>query len=70
MNESNDDRIIDFKGKIASPPYVEPHIFLDYVLTAGTPRWNQSGSVFEGIEIWSERKQMINETKDDIKNVP
>src|SRR5699024_1363244 len=67
-DESNSDQNeIDLNGKIVLPPYVEPHIHLDYVLTAGTPRWNQSGSVFEGIEIWSERKQVVNETKEDIK---
>ena len=63
----DDSNIIDLNGKIVLPPYVEPHIHLDYVLTAGTPRWNKPGSVFEGIEIWSERKQMINESKEDIK---
>ncbi|MFC2949382.1 cytosine deaminase [Virgibacillus sediminis] len=67
ITEKNDENVIDLNGKIVLPPYVEPHIHLDYVLTAGTPRWNQSGSVFEGIEIWSERKQMMNETKEDIK---
>lgn len=65
--ETTDEQTIDLKGKIVLPPYVEPHIHLDYVLTAGTPRWSQSGSVFEGIEIWSERKQLVTETKDDIK---
>ncbi|MBP1947524.1 cytosine deaminase [Virgibacillus litoralis] len=64
---ADDAHIIDLSGKIVLPPYVEPHIHLDYALTAGTPRWNQSGSVFEGIEIWSERKQVVNETKEDIK---
>jgi len=58
--DTDDDKFneneIDLNGKIVLPPYVEPHIHLDYVLTAGTPRWNKSGSVFEGIEIWSERK--------------
>ncbi|WP_087972231.1 cytosine deaminase [Oceanobacillus rekensis] len=67
QNETSDVNVIDLQGKIVLPPYVEPHIHLDYALTAGTPRWNQSGSVFEGIEIWSERKQIANETKDDIK---
>ncbi|WKA58556.1 cytosine deaminase [Planococcus shenhongbingii] len=65
--ESTSGQVIDLNGKIVLPPYVEPHIHLDYVLTAGTPRWSKSGSVFEGIEIWSERKQIVNETKDDIK---
>src|SRR5690625_225969 len=58
---------IDLNGKIVLPPYVEPHIHLDYALTAGTPRWNQTGSVFEGIAIWADRKKIINESKDDIK---
>lgn len=57
----------DLEGKIVLPPYVEPHIHLDYVFTAGTPRWSKSGSVFEGIEIWAERKKQLNETKDDLK---
>ena len=68
IDESSDPNIIDLNGKIVLPPYVEPHIHLDYVLTAGTPRWSKTGSVFEGIEIWSERKQMINESKQDIKD--
>ena len=67
-DESSDANIIDLNGKIVLPPYVEPHIHLDYVLTAGTPRWSKTGSVFEGIEIWSERKQMIDESKQDIKD--
>lgn len=64
---TSDDHVIDLNGKLVLPPYVEPHIHLDYVLTAGTPRWSKSGSVFEGIEIWGERKQLIHETKDDLK---
>lgn len=66
-NDTGDGNVLDLNGKIVLPPYVEPHIHLDYALTAGTPRWNQSGSVFEGIEIWSERKQIVNETKEEIK---
>lgn len=65
--ETNEEKEIDVEGKIVLPPFVEPHIHLDYALTAGTPRWNQSGTLFEGIQCWSERKQMVEETKDDIK---
>lgn len=61
------DRVIDLTGKIVLPPFVEPHIHLDYVLTAGTPRWNQSGTLFEGIQCWSERKLSVKESKEDIK---
>ncbi|MCM3068212.1 cytosine deaminase [Priestia flexa] len=63
-----DHQIIDLEGKLVLPPFVEPHIHLDYVLTAGTPRWNQSGTLFEGIQCWSERKLVVKETKEDIKN--
>ncbi|MBY0096100.1 cytosine deaminase [Mesobacillus maritimus] len=62
------EKVIDVNGKIVLPPFVEPHIHLDYVLTAGTPRWNQSGTLFEGIQIWSERKKVVKESKEEIKN--
>jgi cytosine/creatinine deaminase len=47
------------QGKLVSPPFVESHIHLDSALTAGEPRWNQSGTLFEGIEIWRDRKQNL-----------
>lgn len=50
---------LNIDGKLVSPPFVESHIHLDSALTAGTPRWNQSGTLFEGIQIWSERKQNL-----------
>lgn len=52
-------------GKLVSPPFVESHIHLDSALTAGQPRWNQSGTLFEGIEIWRDRKQSL--SIDDVK---
>jgi cytosine deaminase len=56
---------IDAKNKWVSPPFVESHIHLDSVLTAGKPRWNQSGTLFEGIEIWRDYKQTL--TIEDVK---
>jgi cytosine/creatinine deaminase len=56
--------VIDAGGCLALPPFVEPHIHLDSTLTAGQPRWNLSGTLFEGIECWSERKQTLSE--DDV----
>ena len=56
---------IDAHGDLILPPFVESHIHLDTVLTAGDPRWNESGTLFEGIQIWSERKQKL--TISDIK---
>ena len=52
-------REIDAEGRLLSPPFVESHVHLDTTLTAGQPRWNESGTLFEGIEIWSERKKEI-----------
>jgi cytosine deaminase len=46
-------------GNLVIPPFVEPHIHLDATLTAGEPRWNMSGTLFEGIECWGERKATI-----------
>jgi cytosine deaminase len=57
---------IDLSEKLVSPPFVESHIHLDSVLTAGEPRWNQSGTLFEGILIWSDRKRKI--SLEDVKN--
>ncbi|WP_008308004.1 cytosine deaminase [Leptolyngbya sp. PCC 6406] len=50
---------IDVQGQLVSPPFVESHIHLDSALTAGQPRWNESGTLFEGIAIWSDRKQSL-----------
>ncbi len=53
------EREIDAEGRLLSPPFVESHVHLDTTLTAGEPRWNESGTLFEGIQIWSERKKGI-----------
>ena len=37
---------------------------LDAALTAGQPRWNQSGTLWEGIACWAERKPML--TREDV----
>lgn len=40
------------------PQFCENHIHLDYAFTVGVPRLNQSGTLFEAIEIWRERKEL------------
>ncbi|MCH4811515.1 cytosine deaminase [Vreelandella neptunia] len=52
---------IDAGAKLICAPFIEPHIHLDAALTAGEPNWNQSGTLFEGIERWGERKPMLTE---------
>ncbi|WP_249675210.1 cytosine deaminase [Pseudomonas abieticivorans] len=56
---------IDAAGQLLIAPLVEPHIHLDATLTAGEPEWNMSGTLFEGIERWGQRKATI--THDDTK---
>ncbi|TVQ20617.1 MAG: cytosine deaminase [Leptolyngbya sp. DLM2.Bin15] len=50
---------LDVTGQVISPPLVESHIHLDSARTIGNPRWNQSGTLFEGIDIWSDRKKTL-----------
>lgn len=57
--------VLDAQGGLALPAFVEPHIHLDTTQTAGQPAWNQSGTLFEGIERWAERKAML--THEDVK---
>ena len=47
---------IDATGKLVSAPFCDPHLHLDAVLTVGDPRFNESGTLLEGIKIWGERK--------------
>ena len=65
LTADNGEEIIDASGKMVIPPYVDSHVHLDYVCTYGEPRYNMSGTLFEGISIWSERKKTL--TKADVK---
>ena len=57
--------VIDGEGGLAVAPFIEPHVHLDTTQTAGEPNWNMSGTLFEGIERWAERKAML--THEDVK---
>jgi len=57
-------RIIDAKGKLAIPGFIEPHIHLDKALINEDVRVNKSGTLTEAIEIIWERKRQY--TVDDI----
>ena len=64
---SNDSatREIDADGHLVSPPFIDAHVHLDAVLTVGQPRYNVSGTLLEGIQIWSERKPGL--SREDVK---
>ncbi len=61
----DDEQVLDLEHKLVLPPFIESHVHLDTCLTAGDPVWNMSGTLFEGIECWSKRKDKLN--KKDIK---
>ncbi len=58
-------RELDGEQGLVIPPFIEPHIHLDTTQTAGEPSWNLSGTLFEGIERWAERKALL--THEDVK---
>jgi len=55
---------VDAEGRLATPPLVDCHLHLDASLTAGRPRYNQSGTLIEGIHVWGELKESL--TADDV----
>ncbi|MFD1852035.1 cytosine deaminase [Oceanobacillus bengalensis] len=62
---AENEEILDVNGSLVLPPFIEPHIHLDTTLTAGEPEWNISGTLFEGIQRWSQRKESL--TIEDVK---
>lgn len=50
---------IDAGGRLLSPPLIDAHVHLDAVLTVGKPRYNSTGTLLEGIQIWSEFKPTL-----------
>ena len=60
------EEVVDLGGKLVLPPFIESHVHLDTCLTAGDPVWNMSGTLFEGIECWSKRKEKL--SKQDIRD--
>lgn len=60
------EEVVDLGKKLVLPPFIESHVHLDTCLTAGDPVWNQSGTLFEGIECWGKRKDKL--SKGDIRD--
>jgi cytosine deaminase len=51
--------VIEAKGHLVSPPFVDPHFHMDATLSLGLPRLNQSGTLLEGIALWGELKPLL-----------
>lgn len=59
LPEHPGEEVVDLRHKLVLPPFIESHVHLDTCLTAGDPVWNMSGTLFEGIECWSKRKEKL-----------
>jgi cytosine/creatinine deaminase len=56
---------ISADGNLVSSSFLEIHIHLDAILAEGTPRKNESGTLWEGIQIWSERVKSL--SREDVR---
>src|SRR5439155_1985806 len=65
LSSQSAQREIDVAGRLVVAPFIDAHVHLDAVLTVGQPRYNTSGTLLEGIQIWSERKPSL--THEDVK---
>lgn len=65
LDPTDGEEIVQGAGRLALPPLIESHVHLDSALTAGQPRYNETGTLFEGIEVWSQRKRDL--TVEDVK---
>jgi cytosine deaminase len=54
---------IEAKGRLVLPGFFNMHFHLDSALKAGEPRYNESGTLWEGIKIWGEIKNSLSEEK-------
>ncbi len=52
-------RILDARGRLLAPPFVDAHFHLDATLSMGFPRLNRSGTLLEGIALWGELKPLL-----------
>ena len=59
MLEAEAATVIDAEGQLLSPPFVDPHFHMDATLSLGIPRINRSGTLLEGIALWSELKPLL-----------
>ncbi len=51
---------VDLQGRLVMPPYVDPHLHLDYIFSGlGENNANISGTLFEGIQRWSDNKKSL-----------
>ncbi len=58
-------RQIDAQGYLVTQPFIDSHFHMDSTLSLGEPRLNMSGTLLEGIQLWTELKPHL--TKEHIQ---
>lgn len=62
QNLDDAEEVIDLEHRLVLPPYVDPHLHLDYIFSGlGPGNANISGTLFEGIQRWSDNKKSLTE---------
>ena len=62
QNLDDAEEVIDLEHRLVLPPYVDPHLHLDYIFSGlGPGNTNISGTLFEGIQRWSDNKKSLTE---------
>src|SRR5271156_5642032 len=51
--------IVDARGRLVAPPFVDSHFHMDATLSLGLPRMNVTGTLLEGIALWGELKPLL-----------
>jgi cytosine deaminase len=51
--------VVDARGQLVAPHFVDPHFHMDATLSYGLPRVNESGTLLEGIALWGELKPLL-----------
>ena len=54
---------LEANGKLLLPGFYNMHFHLDSVLKVGEPRYNVSGTLWEGIQIWADVKNSLSEAE-------
>ena len=57
--------VVDGGGRLALPPFAEPHVHLDTCLTLPAAGVNESGTLLEGIRLWGDYRRGI--TREELR---
>lgn len=63
LKAAGGEEIIEGNGGLMLPPFVDCHVHLDTCLSLDDTGPNISGTLFEGIRVWSEYRKNLRKTR-------